>query len=198
MMRDEFLIPLEMVEEDTEKTAFRTHKGLFQFKQMPFGLTNGPPIFQRIMQSVLSPYLWLFCLVYIDDIVVYSTSYEEHIEHLDHVLGVIEKAGLTLSPAECHLFYPSIVLLGHKVSCLRLFMHNEKVKAVLELERPRKVLQLQTFLGMLVYFSAFIPHYATICSPLFQLLRKGAKWEWTSDQERAFEDGKKGWHQAWF
>ena len=74
---------------------------------------------------------------------------------------------------------------------LGLSTHNEKVKAVLELERPRKVSQLQMFLGMLVYFSAFIPHYATICSPLFQLLRKGAKWEWTSDQERAFEDGKK-------
>ena len=139
---------------------------------------------------MLAPYLWLFCLVYIDDVVVYSTSYEKHLDHLDQVLGAIEKAGLTLSPTKCHLFYPSIVLLGHKVSRLGLSTHEEKVKAVLELERPSKVSQLQTFLGMLVYFSAFIPHYASTCAPLFQLLRKGAKWDWTREHEQAFEEGK--------
>lgn len=122
------------------------------------------------MQSILAPYLWLFCLVYIDDIVVYSNSYEEHIGHLDCVLEAIERAGLTLSPTKCHLFYSSIILLGHKVSRLGLSTHEEKVKAVTELKWPEKVSQLQTFLGMLIYFSAFIPHYAAICTPLFQLL----------------------------
>jgi hypothetical protein len=107
---------LDMAQEDVEKTAFRTHRGLAQFRRMPFGLRNGPSIFQRVMQGILSPYLWLFCLVYIDDIVVYSRSYEEHLEHLDKVLGAIEKAGVTLSPTKCHLFYSSILLLGHKVS----------------------------------------------------------------------------------
>jgi hypothetical protein len=77
---------IKMDPKDVEKTAFRTHRGLSQFKRMPFGLKNGPSIFQRIMQGVLSPYLWLFCLVYIDDIVVYSKNYEEHIDHLDKVL----------------------------------------------------------------------------------------------------------------
>jgi hypothetical protein len=70
---------MEIAEEDIEKTAFRTHRRLSQFKRMPFGLRNGPPIFQRVMQGILAPYLWLFCLVYIDDIVVYSQGYEEHI-----------------------------------------------------------------------------------------------------------------------
>jgi hypothetical protein len=164
---------LEMAAEDVEKTAFRTHRGLAQFKRMPFGLRNGPSIFQRVMQGILSPYLWLFTLVYIDDIVVYSKTYEEHIDHLDLVLGPIEKAGITLSPAKCHLFYSSILLLGHKVSYLGLSTHLEKVKAILELERLRKLSQLQAFLGMAVYFSLFIPFYADIW-PLFQLLRKGA------------------------
>ena len=158
---------LELDPEDVEKTAFRTHRGLFQFKRMPFGLRNSPSIFQCIMQNILSPYLWLFCLVYINNIVVYSKSYEDHIDHLGKVLEVIERAGITLSPSKCHLFYGSILLLGHKVSCLGLSTHAEKVKAIVELDRPRKLSQLQAFLGMVVYFSAFIPYYASICVPLF-------------------------------
>ena len=181
---------LELDPDDVEKTAFRTHRGLFQFKRMPFGLRNGPSIFQRVMQGILSQYLWLFCLVYIDDIVVYSKSYEDHIEHLDLVLGAIEKAGITLSPSKCHLFYGSILLLGHKVSRLGLSTHLEKVNAILDLERPRKLSQLQTFLGMVVYFSAFIPYYASICAPLFHLLRKGARWHWGAEEEHAFQAAK--------
>ena len=181
---------LELDPGDVEKTAFRTHRGLFQFKRMPFGLRNGPSIFQRIMQGILAPYLYLFCLVYIDDIVVYSKSYEKHIHHLDLVLEAIEKAGITLSPNKCHLFYGSILLLGHKVSRLGLSMHLEKVRAILDLERPKKLSQLQTFLGMVVYFSAFIPYYASICAPLFHLLRKGARWRWGAEEEYAFEAAK--------
>ena len=181
---------LELDEEDVEKTAFRTHRGLFQFKWMPFGLRNGPSIFQRVMQGILAPYLWIFCLVYIDDIVVFSKSYEEHIHHLDKVLEAIEQAGITLSPNKCHLFYGSILLLGHKVSRLGLSTHAEKVKAILELERPRKLSQLQTFLGMVVYFSAFIPYYASICAPLFNLLRKNNRWKWGAEEEHAFQAAK--------
>lgn len=181
---------IELAEEDREKTAFRTHRGLFQFKRMPFGLTNGPSIFQRTMQAILAPYLWLFTLVYIDDIVVYSKSYEEHLEHLDKVLEAIERSGLTLSPKKCHLFYRSILLLGHKVSRLGLSTHKEKVKAILELERPTKASELQTFLGMVVYFSTFIPYYASIAAPLFQLLRKGCRWHWGPEQEHAFQAAK--------
>lgn len=181
---------LEVAEEDVEKTAFRTHRGLFQFRRMPFGLKNGPSIFQRTMQSILAPYLWLFTLVYIDDIVVYSKTYEEHLDHLDRVLGAIEKAGLTLSPKKCHLFYSSILLLGHKVSRPGLSTHEEKVKAIEELQRPTRVSELQTFLGMVVYFSAFIPYYASIAAPLFRLLRKGSAWRWGPEEEHAFEAAK--------
>jgi len=99
------------------------------------------------MQSILAPYLWIFCLIYIDDIVIYSKSYEEHLVHLDKVLEAIEKSGITLSPKKCHLFYGSILLLGHKVSWLGLSMHAEKVEAIMNLEWPRKLSQLQAFLG---------------------------------------------------
>jgi hypothetical protein len=187
---------LEMNEDDVEKTAFRSHRGLFQFRRMPFGLKNGPSIFQRIMQGVLAPYLWIFCLVYIDDIVVYSRSYEDHIDHLDKILSAIEKTGITLSPVKCHLFYGSILLLGHKVSRLGLSTHKEKVQAIIDLERPKKLSQLQGFLGMAVYFSAFIPFYADICAPFFELLRKGVKWKWEAKHEVAFEAVKRSLQSA--
>jgi len=106
--------------------------GLFQF--ICHTPTAMGAIFQRVMQWILAPYLWLFCLVYIDDIVVYSKSYEEHINHLDLVLEAIEKAGITLSLKKCHLIYSSILLLGHKVSQLGLSTHLEKVKAIMDLE----------------------------------------------------------------
>jgi hypothetical protein len=179
-----------MFPDDIELTAFCTHLGLYQFKRMPFGLKNGPSIFQRVMQGVLAPYLWMFCLVYIDDIVVYSKTYKEHIDHLDKVLTAMREAKLTLSPKKCHLFYSSILLLGHKVSRLGLSTHEEKVKAISELNRPTKVSQLQTFLGMVVYFSAFIPFYAGTAAPLFALLRKGATWKWGEEEEHAFESCK--------
>ncbi len=187
---------IEMDREDVEKTALRTHKGLFQFKRMPFGLRNGPSIFQRVMQAILAPYLWLFALVYIDDIIIYFKSYEEHLHHLDQVLEAIEKAGLTLSPKKCHLFYESVLLLGHKVSRLGLSTHHEKVKAILEVKAPSKLSELQTFLGMVVYFSSFIPFYASIAAPLFQLLRKGARWLWGPEQEYAFQAAKQALQTA--
>ncbi len=138
-------IQLEIDEEDREKTAFRTHRGLFHFTRMPFGLRNGPSVFQRVTQSVLAPYLWLFTLVYIDDIVVFSLTFKDHIHHLDLVFKAIEKSGLTLSPAKCFLGYQSLLLLGQKVSRLGLSTHKEKTDAIVALKEPNTINELQTF-----------------------------------------------------
>lgn len=155
---------------------------------MPFEYQNGPSVFQHIMQNVLALYLWIFTLAYIDDIVIYSRTFEEHLTHLDQVLGDIAKAGLTLSPNKCHLGYQSLLLLGQKVFCLGISTHKEKVDAILALEELRNVKKLQTFLGMMVYFSAYVPFYAWIAAPLFELLKKSATgWNWTEQQQEAFE-----------
>jgi Reverse transcriptase (RNA-dependent DNA polymerase) len=167
---------MTMEDEDKEKTAFCSHWGLWQFKQMPFGLRNGPSIFQRMMQSILALFLWTFSLVYIDNIVVYSKSYEEHLEHLDQVLQACMEAQLTLAPKKCHFMYMSILLLGQKVSGLGLSTHKEKIKAVTELAFPHNKAMLQTFLGMEVYFSHFILHYSEQAVPLFELLWKDMTW----------------------
>ncbi|KAG8912257.1 hypothetical protein FRC01_005198 [Tulasnella sp. 417] len=154
---------------------------------MPFGLRNGPSVFQRVMQNVLAPYLWMFALVYIDDIIIYSRTFEEHLKHLDAVLGAIAKANLTLAPAKCHLAYQSLLLLGQKVSRLGMSTHKEKISAILDLDIPKNMNELRTFLGMVVYFSGYIPFYAWIVAPLFALLKKGVKWEWGEMEQRAFE-----------
>ena len=177
---------LTMTPSASEKLAFRTHRGLWQFKRMPFGYRNGPGVFQRIMQGILAPYLWIFALVYIDDIVVFSRTFDDHLAHLDMVFAAIAKSGITLSPSKCHFAYQSLLLLGQKVSRLGLSTHKEKVDAIVQLDQPRNVSELQTFLGMMVYFSAYIPFYSWIAHPFFQLLKKGSKWEWTDLHSEAF------------
>src|ERR1700691_5687184 len=146
---------------------------------MPFGYKNSPSIFQCIMRSVLAPFLWIFTLVYIDDIIIFSSTFEDHISHLDRVFQAIEKSGVTLAVTKCHFGYQSLLLLRQKVSRLELLMHKEKVDAMLELEEPKNCHDLQVFLGMMVYFSVYIPFYTWIAGPLFILHRKSTNWEWT-------------------
>ncbi|KAJ8495303.1 hypothetical protein ONZ45_g12913 [Pleurotus djamor] len=187
---------IEVDEASRPLTAFRCHRGLFQFKRMPFGLRNGPSIFQRLMQEILAPFLWIFALVYIDDIVIYSRSWDDHLLHLDKVLSAIATAGLTLAPSKCYIGWSSILLLGQKVSRLGLSTWKEKVQTVLQYPRPRNTHELQRFLGMVVYFSSYIPHYSHIASPLFLLLRKNIKWNWTAEQEVAFQQARSALSQT--
>ena len=114
----------------------------------------------------------IFALVYIDDIVIFSLTFEDHISHLDQVFKAIEKSGVTLTVTKCHFGYQSLLLLGQKVSRLGLLTHKEKVDAILQLDKPKNCHNLQVFLGMMVYFSAYIPFYAWIAGPLFGLLKR--------------------------
>ena len=172
---------------DREKLAFRSHKGLYQFKRMPFGYRNGPAVFQRVMQGILALFLWIFALVYIDDIVIFSKSFKDHLVHVNLVLKAIGDAKITLSPGKCHFGYQSLMLLGQKVLRLGLSTHKEKVDAILQLDNPKNVHDLQIFLGMMVYFSSYIPFYAWIVHPLFQLLKKENKWKWDTEEQNAYD-----------
>ncbi|QRV93047.1 Retrovirus-related Pol polyprotein from transposon [Ceratobasidium sp. AG-Ba] len=178
---------LRIKESDRPKTAFRCHRGLFQFKRMPFGFRNGPSIFQRVMQNILAEFLWIFTLVYIDDIVIFSRTFEEHCIHLDKVLGAIAKSGLTLSPPKCNMAFQSLLLLGQKVSRLGMSTHKEKVDAILQLEIPKNVDDLRMFLGKMNYFGRYIPYLAWMIAPLIALLKKGVSWHWDNLQQRAFD-----------
>lgn len=187
---------IELKPEDRAKTAFRTHAGLMQFTRLPFGLRNGPSQFQRIMQQVLAPYLWIFSLVYIDDIVVYSISLDEHLQHLSKVLKAVAGSGITLAPAKCHLGYQSILLLGQKVSRLGLSTHKEKVEAIARLARPGNANELRMFLGMVVYFAQYMCGFAQRAQPLFALLKKDKRWSWSEEEDHSFEECKKALMEA--
>ena len=140
------------------------------------------------MQEVLAPYLWVFSLVYIDDIVVYSRTFEDHLKHVDLVLQAIANARITLSPPKCHLGYRSIIVLGNKVSRLGLSTHHEKLKAVWELEAPRDRKRLESFLGLAVYFSSYIPYFSWMANPLFKCLRrKETPFIWTEELQNCFQ-----------
>ena len=178
---------VKVKEEHQEITAFRCHRGLMKFKRLPFGLRNGPAVFQRVMNDILNEILWEFILVYIDDIIVYSTTFEDHLKHLDSVLEKIAKATITLSPPKCHIGYQSLILLGQKVSRLGISTHKEKVDAIQAVKPPTKIAELQSFLGMVNYFSNYIPFYAWITKPLYSLLRKDTQWDWSEAPARAFK-----------
>jgi hypothetical protein len=138
------------------------------------------------MQNILAPFLWIFTLVYIDDIVILSLTFKEHVNHLDQVFQVIQKSGVTLIVT--NFGYQSVLLLGQKVvSRLGLSTHKEKVDAILQLEEPKNMHNLQVFLGMMVCFSSYIPFYAWIAGPLFNLLKKRKKWEWFALHSEAFK-----------
>ena len=139
------------------------------------------------MQNVLAQFLWIFTLVYINDIVIFFWTLEDHISHLYQVFKAIDDSGVTLSVTKCHFGYQSLLLLGQKVSWLGLSNHKEKVDAILLLDKPKDHHDLQVFLGMMVYFSAYIPFYAWIAGPLFNLLKGSVKWEWTEIHSEAFE-----------
>ncbi|PBK93493.1 DNA/RNA polymerase, partial [Armillaria gallica] len=111
----------------------------------------------------------------------------EHLQHVDQVLNTISSSGITLSLPKCHFAYCSLLLLGQKVSRLGMSTHREKVEAICMLKTLRNTHELQTFLGMMVYFSGYIPFYAWMAHPLFQLLKKDTKWTWTTLHDEAFE-----------
>ena len=170
-----------------EKTAFITHKGLFQFKRMPFGLCNASAVFQRTMNKILAPYVGDFVLVYIDDVVIYSKSQEEHDEHLRKVFQALQNAGLKVKPSKCRLRAPEINLLGFIIDKHGKRSDPEKTKAICNMDYPKSVSEIRSFLGMVGYHRQHIPNYAEIAFPLTQLTKKNAQYQWGAPEGEAWE-----------
>ena len=123
---------MKVAEEDKEKTAFSTPFGLFQFRTMPFGLCNAPSTFQRLMERVLTGLHWSTCLVYIDDIILFSRKVQEHFQNLTEVFQRLKQAGLKLKPSKCHLFRNKVKYLGYFVSNKGAEADTEKIQCILE------------------------------------------------------------------
>ena len=170
-----------------EKTAFTTYSGLYEFRKMPFGLVNAPATFQRLMEVVLSGLARGNCHVYLDDVLVFGRTLEEHNANLARVFGRIRGAGLRLKPKKCEFAQESVLYLGHVVSADGIQTDPEKLRAVNHYRTPMAVKPLRSFLGLAGYYRRFVPRFSKIASPLNALTRKGVPYVWTPGCQRAFE-----------
>ncbi len=182
---------IRMPPDSVEKTAFTTPHGLHEFRVMPFGLTNAPGVFQRLMEKVLAglnpPDGSAFVVVYIDNVLVFSRSLEEHLEHLRRVILRICEAGLKLKPSKCHFIREEVEYLGHLITPQGLKTNARLTAAVAEFPRPQNVSEVQRFLGLSSYYRRFVSNFARVASPLHALTRKGAEFEWTNECEVSFQ-----------
>ena len=176
--------------DSVKKTAFACHLGQYEFLRMPFGLTNAPAVFQRAMNQVLASFIGKFVLVYLDDVIIFSKSPEEHERHLDQVLQSFADAGLTLKGSKCHFGKLSLDLLGYEISKHGITAQPAKTDAISKLPAPTNVSELKSYLGMASYYRTLVKDFAAIAQPLFALTRKNVPWKWGDKESKAFQQLK--------
>ncbi|GKF51338.1 putative reverse transcriptase domain-containing protein, partial [Tanacetum coccineum] len=179
---------LQVHEDDIQKTAFRTRYGHFEFTVMPFGLTNAPAIFMDLMNWVCKPYLDKFVIVFIDDILVYSKSKEEHEVHLRLVLELLKKEQLDAKFSKCEFWLQEVQLLSHAVNQNGIHVDPSKIKAIKNWKAPTTPSKIRSFFGLAGYYRRFIANFSKIAKPLTSLTQKNhKKYEWGVEQEEAFQ-----------
>ena len=169
-----------------EKTAFATHNGLYEFRVMPFGVCNGPATFQRLMQQTLRG-LGDFCNVYIDDMIIFSSTVEDHVRHLRLVFDRLRAVGLKLHPAKCDFASPEVMYLGHMITADGILPNPGKVEAVRSFKNPTGVKEVREFLGLAGYYRRFVPSFAKVAGPLHSLTRQEIPFHWTSECQLSFD-----------
>jgi len=178
---------IPVAEEDQEKTTMCCHKGTFMFKRMPFGLNIACAQFQRTMDGVLTGLIGKCVLVYLDDIVIYSKTPEEHAEHLRQVLQRLRDVDLRVKTKKCLFAKDEVPLLGYIVNKFGIKADPQKTAAIADMQPPTNTKQLKRFLGMAGFYAQTCPNFASVASPLRELLRKGEPWAWTDVRQQAFK-----------
>ncbi|GKD47191.1 putative reverse transcriptase domain-containing protein [Tanacetum coccineum] len=177
---------LRVREEDIPKTAFRTRYGHFEFTVMPFGLTNAPAIFMDLMNRVCKPYLDKFVIVFIDDILIYSKSEEEHEVHLKTILDLLKKEKLYAKFSKCEFWLKEVQFLGHVVNRDGIHVDPSKVESVKNWKIPESSTEIRSFLGLAGYYRRFIENFSKIAKPLTLLTQKNKTYVWGDKQDEAF------------
>ncbi|GJY30885.1 putative reverse transcriptase domain-containing protein [Tanacetum coccineum] len=177
---------LRVREEDIPKTAFRTRYGHFEFTVMPFGLTNAPAIFMDLMNRVCKPYLDKFVIVFIDDILIYSKSEEEHEVHLKTILDLLKKEKLYAKFSKCEFWLKEVQFLGHVVNCDGIHVDPSKVESVKNWKIPESSTEIRSFLGLAGYYQRFIKNFYKIAKPLTLLTQKNKTYAWGDKQDEVF------------
>ncbi|KAG0741236.1 hypothetical protein G6F22_005145 [Rhizopus arrhizus] len=177
--------------EDIPKTAFNTRYGSYEFLVLPFGLTNSPPTFQKMMNDVLRDYVDKFVLVYLDDILIFSKTKDEHEKHLRMVLQRLRENKLYVNPKKCDFNKKAVEFLGYRVSEKGVLPSSSKINAIREWPRPTNVQEVRQFIGLCSHYRRFISGFSTVATPLTDLTKgTGAKKRsihWTSECELAFK-----------
>ena len=176
-----------MHEDSIRKTGFVTKYGVFDWCVLPFGLSTAPATFQRLMARILQPLLGKCVHVFIDDIIVYSRTLEEHVHHLEQVFEICKEANLRIKLAKCSFASDNVEYLGHRITKDGLKPTDRNVKKVLDMAAPSSKSEVRSFLGMVGYYRRFIPDFANKAHPIQQLTRVKSDFIWGTQQEEAFE-----------
>ena len=168
---------LRVREADIPKTAFRMKYGHFEFTVMPFGLTNAPATFIDLMHRVFHPYLDRFMMVFVDDILIYSETEEDHEDHLKVVIQTLRDHQLYAKFSKCEFWLTEVRFLGHVVSASGVSVDPEKVEAVMSWERPKSVFEIRSFLRLAGYYRRFIEDFSRLAAPMTKLTQKEVKFE---------------------
>ena len=179
-----------MEEESKDKTAFITAIGLYEFNVLPFGLTNAPACFQRFMDAVLAGLKWKILLIYLDDICVFSPTFDNHIYDVSDVFSRVRHARLKLKQKKCRLFQHEIKYLGHIVNRNGIKPNPDKLKSIEKMPIPRTKSELKSFLGATGWYRKFIPNFSIDCSNLYHLTKDNILFRYTLKQTESFNKRK--------
>ncbi|KAJ4728608.1 RNA-directed DNA polymerase [Melia azedarach] len=170
---------------DEWKTAFKTKEGLYEWMVMPFGLSNAPSTFIRLMNQVLKPFAFKFVVVYFDDILIYSSDEESHLVHLREVSKALRENKLFVNLKKCNFMQRNLVFLGFVVGADGITVDESKVKAIRDWPTPKTVSEVRSFHGLATFYRRFIRNFSTIAAPITECMKKG-KFSWGAEQNKSF------------
>ena len=178
---------LTMTPEDSEKTAFQSQHGLWEWIRMPMGLKNAGSSFQRMMDFILGPLSGTIALVYLDDIIIFSASFDQHLRDIRAVLQKLTSANLTFKLAKCFFAMLSVEFLGHLISANGIAPHPRLVSKVKHCSPPTSVTEVRSFLGLTGYYRYMIPNYSALANPIIALTHKGTEFSWSPECQAGFD-----------
>ena len=179
---------MELDDESKKLLVINTHKGLFIYNRLVFGVSSSPAIWQRAIEQVLQGIDHTQCIL--DDIIITGSTEAEHLSNLDTVLQRLEEYGLKANLSKCEFFKDRVAYCGHEVDKSGIHKSPEKVSAIANAPKPENVQQLRAFLGLVTYYHRFVPNLSTVVAPLNELLHDNVVWNWSESQDRAFQEVK--------
>ncbi|KAJ0886221.1 putative nucleotidyltransferase, Ribonuclease H [Helianthus annuus] len=171
---------------DEWKTAFKTREGLYEWLVMPFGLSNAPSTFMRVMNQLLRPFIGKFVVVYFDDILIYSASFSDHVVHVRQILALLRRDRFYAATKKCVFMTPKVLFLGYVISGDGIQVDESKVAAVQNWPTPTTITEVRSFHGLASFYRRFIPHFSSIMAPVTDCM-KGKTFVWTDEAELAFQ-----------